>query len=60
MDEDSNATVLMEDDDTLITFSTSHESNDKKIVLVGGVGNGLQELSSSTPGHYLPPLYQFE
>ncbi len=60
MDEDSNATVLMEDDDTLITFSTSHEINDKKIVLVGGVGNRLQELSNSTPGHDLPPLYQFE
>jgi hypothetical protein len=36
MDEKGDATVLMEDDVTLDTFSPSHETKVKKIVFVGG------------------------
>ena len=43
MDEDSDVTVLMEDDLPLLdTFSSTHEeTKDKKVVLVGGGGNWI-------------------
>jgi hypothetical protein len=54
MDEDSNATFLMEDDAPLDNYSPSHKTKVKKKVLVGGGGMD----SKSYPGHYLL-VYQF-
>jgi hypothetical protein len=36
MDEDSNATILMEDDPPVDTFSSTCDTKDRKVVTVGG------------------------
>jgi hypothetical protein len=56
LDEESIATVLMDDDVTFDTFSPSHETKVKKKMLVGGD----REMDYRRyPGHYLP-VYQFQ